>query len=84
MYRGLTAKVNWRGEVSSSINIIKGVHQGGILSIHFYKTFTTTSLQSLNHLRCQVNFIESIYVGFLTVTDHALLLSVDELSKEWQ
>ena len=50
MYSGLTARVQWSGEISSFVNISQGVRQGGILSTHFYKTYNNDLLTELECL----------------------------------
>ena len=77
MYSGLTAKVEWEGEVSSSFSSIRqGVQQGGILSTNFYKTYSN-DLQLELEDRCLGKFIGPNYTGCPTVADDVLLLSED-------
>lgn len=78
MYSGLTARVQWSGEISSSVNICQGVRQGGILSTHFYKTYNNDLLTELES-RCLGKFIGPIYVGCPTVADDVLLISEDDV-----
>ena len=47
IYKDLTAKLKWEGEVSTSINDRQGVRQGGILSTHFFKTYNNDLLTEL-------------------------------------
>ena len=77
MYSGLTAKVKWEGEVSSSFSIRQGVQQGGILSTNFYKTYSN-DLQLELEDRCLGKFIGPIYTGCPTVADDVLFLSEDD------
>ena len=77
MYSGLTAKVKWEGEVSSSFSIRQGVQQGEILSTNFYKT-NSNDLQLELEDRCLGKFIGPIYTGCPTVADDVLLLSEDD------
>ena len=77
MYSGLTAKVKWEGEVSSSFSIRQGVQQDGILSTNFYKTYSN-DLQLELEDRCLGKLIGQIYTGCPTVADDGLLLSEDD------
>lgn len=78
MYKGLTAKVKWEGEVSTSVDIRQGVRQGGILSTHFYKTYANDLLTELE-AKCLGKFIGPIYVGCPTVADDVLFVSEDDV-----
>ena len=77
MYSGLTAKVKWEGEVSSSFSIRQGVQQGGILSTNFYKTYSNDP-QLEQEDRCLGKLIGPIYTSCPTVADDVLLLSEDD------
>ncbi len=76
MYNGLTARVKWEGDISSSFRICQGVRQGRILSTHFYKTYINNLLVELEEQSLGIN-IGDTYVGCPTCADDALLLSTD-------
>ena len=74
MFSGLTAKVKWEGEVSESFSVLQGVHQGGILSTHFYKTYLNDFLLDLE-FRALGKYTGNLYMGCPTVADDLLFLS---------
>ncbi|MCG8097222.1 MAG: reverse transcriptase family protein [Candidatus Thiodiazotropha endolucinida] len=78
MYKGLTAKVKWEGEVSPSINVLQGVRQGGILSTHFYKAYCNDQLTELEETGLG-KYIGPIYIGCPTVADDLLFISEDDV-----
>ena len=77
MYSGPTAKVKWEGEVSQSFSVLQGVHQGGILSTHFYKTYLNDLLLDLESSALG-KYIGNLYMGCPTVADDLLLVSSSE------
>lgn len=76
MYSGLTAKVKWEGDTSSTFRICQGVRQGGILSTHLYKTYINDLLLELED-RCLGISIGTTYVGCPTCADDVLLMTND-------
>lgn len=74
MYKGLTAKVKWEGDISDSFNICQGVRQGGILSTHLYKAYVNDLLLELEEQDLGMN-IGPVYSGCPTCADDILLIT---------
>lgn len=76
MYTGLSAKVKWQGDISSSFPIKQGVRQGGLLSTSLYKLYINSLLTDLEQHSLGKR-IGTTYVGCPTVADDVLLMSED-------
>ncbi|MES9880886.1 MAG: reverse transcriptase family protein [Sedimenticola sp.] len=74
MYDGLTSRVKWVNELSSSFKIGQGVRQGGVLSTHFYKAYINDLLMELEQSKTGL-YLGSTYVGSPCCADDIALLA---------
>ena len=74
LYTGLSSKVKWLGQTSSSFSIKQGVRQGGILSPFLYKAYINPCLLELERNRIGYH-IGTSYTGCPTCADDLALLS---------
>ena len=70
----LSETVNWRGSISKSPYISKGVRQGAILSTSLYKLYINDLLGALEAANVGMS-IGSIYIGTPTCADDQLLIA---------
>jgi len=66
--------VKWQNSLSSPMNVLSGVRQGGVLSGHFFNLYVNDILTSLRRkdLGCH---LKNMFVGALMYADDLLLLS---------
>ena len=74
LYTELSEMVQWKGKLSSTFNIMKGVRQGAILSTSLYKMYINDLLLALEKSGTGMH-IGSIYIGTPTCADDQLLIA---------